>query len=432
MNTKEAIRYIIQEWLEYKLPSLIERDIPSDLLNTGLIIALVGVRRSGKTYLLYQIAKRLKEKLPSSNIIYINFEDERLYPLTGKELPLLFEVYEENFSYNRNLPLFLLLDEIHNHPSWERVLRNLYDKYRNVRFIITGSSARLLSSEIASSLRGRTITLEVFPFNFKEFLGAKGIKFEQKGILHSPTRHEVIKAFNEYLEFGGFPQIVFESMKMEILREYYQAIVYRDIVERYTIRNLRLFETFLKLVVQSASNLISFGKLANLLKGIGFKVSKNTLIGYMGYLKEAFFAFEVPIFSYSIKDQLQYPRKIYLVDVGLVNALSFKTSYDFGKLAENIVFLHLSGKDVYYWKNRLGYEVDFVVREGLETKELIQVCWDIRDEETKKREIRAILAAMDEFKLTKALILTKDFEGEELFDQKIIVFTPLWLWLVSR
>lgn len=152
----------------------------------------------------------------------------------------------------------------------------------------------------------------------------------------------------------------------------------------------------------------------------------------MGYLKETFFAFEVPIFSYSIKDQLQYPRKLYLVDVGLKNSVSFKISYDWGKLAENVVFLHLRKKEIYYWKNKLGYEVDFVVREGLETRELIQVAWDVSDETTKKREIRALLYAMEEFKLEKGIILTRDFEEEEIFDKKRVIFKPLWLWLVNR
>lgn len=432
MDGKEGIKYIIHEWFEYKLPKLIEREMPSDLLNTNLILTLAGVRRSGKTYLLYQIAKKLRERLPVSNIIYINFEDERLYPLTGNELQLLLEIYEENFSYERNLPLFLLLDEIQNCHFWERILRNLYDKDKNVRFIITGSSCKLLPSGVSSLLRGRTITWEVFPFNFNEFLRAKGIEFARKDIAYSPSRHRIINALNEYLEFGGFPQIVFEKMKMEILREYYRAILYRDIVERYTIRNLRLFETFLKLIVQHASGLVSFGKLANFLKSIGFKVSKNTIIEYMGYLKETFFAFEVPIFSYSIKDQLQYPRKLYLVDVGLKNSVSFKISYDWGKLAENVVFLHLRKKEIYYWKNKLGYEVDFVVREGLETRELIQVAWDVSDETTKKREIRALLYAMEEFKLEKGIILTRDFEEEEIFDKKRVIFKPLWLWLVNR
>ncbi|HAW49617.1 TPA: hypothetical protein DCX16_01500 [bacterium] len=428
---KETIKYIIKEWFDYQLPHIVKRDIPANLLETNLLLSLCGVRRSGKTYLLYQIVKKMREKFPTSNILYINFEDERLYPPTENMLPQILETYEENFSYNKDIPLFLLLDEIQNHPAWEITLRRLYDKNRGKRFIITGSSSKLLSSEIAYSLRGRTLTLEVFPFNFKEILKAKGIEYKEKDLKYSPRRHDIIKAFNEYLEFGGFPQIVFEEMKLEILREYYRSILYRDIVERYRMRNLRLFESFLKIVVHHSSGLMSFGKLANLLKSIGFKVSKNTVIEYLGYLKEAFFAFEVPIFSHSIKDQLQYPRKIYLVDVGLKNAVSIKTSYELGKLAENIVFLHLRNKEVYYWKNKAGYEVDFVIREGLEIKELIQVCWEVTDEKTMKREIRGLLMAMDEFKLDNALILTNDFEDIKKFDKKTIFFKPIWLWLVS-
>ena len=353
MNNMEKLRYILEEWFEYQIPPLIEREFHHTLLDSNLILSLVGVRRSGKTYLLYQLVNKLKKDIPSSNIIYINFEDDRLYPLTGEELKVLVDVYKQNFSYDSKKPLYLLLDEIQNIPLWENTVRRLYDKSKNLKIIITGSSSRLLSSEISTALRGRTLTYKVFPFSFKEFLKVKNIDFESKNIKYSSRKNNVIKSLREYLEFGGFPQVVLEKNKTEILKEYYRAILYRDIVERYRIKNLRLFENFLKVITQGISSLFSYGKTFNLFKTMGFKISKNTLIEYMRYIESSFFAFEVPIFSYNIKDQLQYPRKIYIIDTGLKNAVSFRFSQDLGKLAENLVFLELKrkDKDIYYWKN---------------------------------------------------------------------------------
>jgi len=325
-----------------------------------------------------------------------------------------------------------LLDEIQNIPLWEATIRRLYDREKNLKIIISGSSSRLLSSEISTALRGRTLTHKVFPFSFKEFLKANRINFEIKNIKYSTKRNIIIKGLRDYLEFGGFPQVVLEENKTELLQEYYRAILYRDIVERYQIKNLKLFENFLKVVTQHTASLFSYGKTLNLFKSMGYKISKNTLIEYMKYIESTFFAFEVPIFSYSIKDQLQYPRKLYIIDTGIRNAVSFRFSLDWGKLAENLVFIELKrqDKEIYYWKNSKNLEVDFLIKEGVEIKELIQVCWNIEDEKTRKREIRALLKAMDEFKIKEALVITENYDDSEEIDKKKIFFIPLWHWLI--
>jgi len=432
MNDMDKICYILQDYFESSLPPLIEREFPYSFLDSNLVISIVGVRRSGKTYLLYQLINKLKKTIPSHNIIYINFEDDRLYPLTGEELKVLLDIYKQNFSYDQQKPLYLLLDEIQNIPLWEATIRRLYDREKNLKIIISGSSSRLLSSEISTALRGRTLTHKVFPFSFKEFLKANKINFEIKNIKYSTKRNIIIKGLRDYLEFGGFPQVVLEENKTELLQEYYRAILYRDIVERYQIKNLKLFENFLKVVTQHTASLFSYGKTLNLFKSMGHKISKNTLIEYMKYIESTFFAFEVPIFSYSIKDQLQYPRKLYIIDTGIRNAVSFRFSLDWGKLAENLVFIELKrqDKEIYYWKNSKNLEVDFLIKEGLEIKELIQVCWNIEDEKTRKKEIKALLKAMDEFKIKEALVITENYDGSEEIDKKKIIFIPLWHWLI--
>lgn len=433
-NTRKLL-YAINEWFESEPPQFIDRSFPYDLIESDLITVLAGVRRSGKTYFLYQIADWLRRKVPYENIIYINFEDDRLYPITGNEIADILGVYRQNFSISKSHKVYLLLDEVQNIPNWERTLRRLYDREKNIKLVITGSSAYLLSSEIASSLRGRTLTHKVYPFSFREFLKAKSVSFEVSRLRYSKKKDEIVSLMKEYMEYGGFPQVVFEKSKSQLLREYYRSILYRDIIEKYSIRNIATFENFLKLTVQNMSSMFSYGKVVNSLKSIGHKASKNTIIDYLEYVEKAFFAFEVSIFSYSIKDQMQYPRKIYLIDTGLRNAVSFRFSEDMGRLAENIAFVELlrRDKEVYYWKDYYGHEVDFVIKNGLAIEQLIQICWFPEGaENTIQREIKGLLRAMKEFKLSSGMVLTEDMYEDREIDNCTIKFRPLWHWLVGE
>lgn len=429
----EKLHYLLNEWFERELPWFIERSFPYEWVDSDSILVLAGVRRGGKTYLLYQIADRLRKSIPPQNILYINLEDDRLYPITGNEIGDILRVYRQNFSASTSHKVYLFLDEIQNIPHWERTLRRLYDSEKDLKLIITGSSAHLLPSEIASSLRGRTLTYRVYPFSFREFLKAKNGSYEVEPLRFSKKKDEIFRLMKEYMEHGGFPQVVYERAKTDLLREYYRSIMYRDIIERYSIRNITLFENFLKLVVQNMSSMFSYGKAADFLKSIGYKISKNTLIDYLKYIENAFLAFEVPIFSYSIKDQIQYPRKIYLIDTGLRNAVSFRFTEDTGRIAENIVFVELlrRNEETYYWKDHYGHEVDFVLKRGLQVEQLIQVCWSPAEEKTLKRETTALLKAMKEFKISSGLVLTEDMYEDREIDRHRIEFRPLWLWLMS-
>jgi len=433
-STKEKLKVLLTRWFEFKPPKLIHREFNYSLLNSSSILSIVGVRRCGKTFLLYQIMEKLK--IPRENIVYLNFEDEILYPLAGDELHNLLSVYFENFSPDQGNKIYLLLDEIQNIPNWEKWIRRVYDTQQNIKIIITGSTSKLTGYEIGTSLRGRTITFNLYPFSFKEFLNAKNFQFNHETIAYSKEKPFLIKHLNEYLEYGGFPQITFEKIENRnlILQEYYRAIFYRDIVEKYSIRNVKLLDSFLKLIISNTSSLVSFSKAENILKTIGFKVSKSTLIEYMNYLTSCFLCFEVPIFSYKIKDQLQYSRKIYNIDTGLTNAINFKFSKDTGKVYENAVFLELKRRgeeEIYYWKNRAGKEVDFIIKKGLEPYQLIQVCSNFDSLHTKEREIKAIISAMEEFKLKEGLVITEDYEENIKVGNKKIRLTPLWKWLLE-
>lgn len=431
----EKLAYLLTEWFESTLPEIIPRDIKIDFTDDRFITTIAGVRRSGKTYTFFDAIKSLKQSHPASNIIFINFEDDRLLPIEGNEVSELLNVFRQRFDYHENKRIYLFLDEIQNIPDWEKSIRRIHDHEQQVKIAITGSSSKLLSTEIATSLRGRTISYSIYTLSFNEFLRFNTFELKDTtNIYYSSQRDQLIRHYNEYQQFGGFPDVVLSKNKTAILKEYFRAIFYRDIVERYNIRNIQLFENLMKLVVQTMSARFSYGKIQNVLASIGQKVSKATLVDYMAKIESSFFAFQVPIFSYAIKDQLQYPRKIYLIDPGIRNAVTFRFSDDSGRLMENVVFNHLQRQadtDIYYWANEQGYEVDFVIKNGMLVTDLIQVCERLHDDKTKKREFRALISALNEFNLDKATIITLNEYGDETVENKTIHIRPIWMWLLT-
>ncbi len=220
----------------------------------------------------------------------------------------------------------------------------------------------------------------------------------------------------------------------KLLENYYTDIIYRDILERHTIKNTQVLEYLSGMFMENISALISYGKVRDVLKSQGIKTTVNTIQEYTGYLEDAFLHFQMPIFSFSIKDRLQYPRKIYCIDSGLRNTVSFRFSQDMGRLFENIIFLEFKRrkKEIYYWKNRRGQEVDFVIKEGLKIKEVVQVSWDIENDRTKKREVDALLRAMEEFKLKEGVIITKDRAGIEEFGDRTIKYVSAHEFLLGE
>jgi predicted AAA+ superfamily ATPase len=436
VDDMENLRYILSEWFENPLPAFIKRNVPTDILEEGFILSLAGVRRGGKTYTFYQIIDNLLQTVPKQNIIYINFEDDRLLPITGNEISEILNIYHQHYQYNDKFPIYLFLDEVQNIPNWDKSVRRILDHEKHVKIAITGSNSKLLSSEISTALRGRTLSSIIFPLSFPEFLRFKQIEIQYtENIAFSPQKNQILRLFNEYKEYGSFPQVVLSQKKNQILTEYFRAIFYRDIIERYQIRQIKVFENFLKLVIQSMASRFSFGKIANAMASLGQKVSKTTLIDYMSQVEAAFLAFQIPIWSNNVKDQLQYPRKIFLIDTGLRNAISFRFSDDHGRLLENIVFNQLHRRrenEIYYYANEQGQEVDFVVKQGIAVTNLIQVCENLADPETRKREIRSLVKAMHEFQMDSATILTHDEHGTESIQDKTITLKPVWLWLLEQ
>ncbi|MCX9013876.1 MAG: ATP-binding protein [Candidatus Methanoperedens sp.] len=396
---------------------------------TGKINSIIGPRRAGKTFFIYQNMNDLRKKGLKDKMLYINFEDERLFPVKKEELDLILESYYELYPENVGEKLYVFFDEIQVVPNWQLFIRRLNDQ-ENMEICITGSSSKLLSREIATELRGRTLTYFIYPYSFKEFLKTKGVQLE-RNFEYKPVIYEIKKLLQEYVEFGGFPEVTERDsvLKTKILQEYFDMIFYRDLVERYKIRNFIAVKEIMLTLLNNFSTYFSINRYHGSLKSQGKKISKNTLFTYLSCIADINFVFLVPKYG-KLKEQIANPKKVYVIDTGLINAVAFKVSRDIGKLYENLVFIELNrkGKEVYYWKN--SYECDFLVKEGEKIKEAIQVCYEVT-EKNKEREINGLIEAMEEFKLSEGMIITNDFEGEEVVEGKKIIYTPLWKWLLQ-
>lgn len=425
---KEILKGIIRDFHVEPLPELFDRDIEVPL-SSGKIISLIGVRRSGKTSFLFNfIGKLNKQGIDMRKFLYLNFEDERL-DLKTDELDLILQAYRELYPDLNLKECYLFFDEIQNIENWEKFVRRVYDSItRNI--FITGSNARFLSSEIATSLRGRTLSYEVFPLSFREYL-----RFNNVGIdLHSSrSLAKINNSLHKYLNNGGFPEVIKydDKLREKVLQEYFNVMIYRDIVERYEIRNAVVLKFFIKRVLASSTKQLSVNTIYNELKSSGFKIGKNLLYGYLDACQSIYLAFVLKKFAHKFVSLELGERKVYCIDNGLLNAVNFRFSEDKGKAIEQVVFLEMKrrGKEIYFYRER--YECDFVVKEGNSVSEAIQVSHTFADEKTKKRELRGIVDACKEFGLKQGVIITnntsEDFEVEKIKIHAV----PLYRWLLS-
>ena len=432
---KTIIKAILYEWLEQDLPDIIKREINLSRyldMRVNKIITITGFRRIGKTYLAYDLIKKLLKEKSKKDVLYINFEDERI-PQKTEFLTQLLPAVKEIFG---RTPQFLFLDEVQNIPNWSKWLRRIYDK-ENIRIFVTGSSSKMSSREIPTELRGRCLEQKVYPLSFKEFLAFKNIKVDFKNLAYLENQKaKVIYSLEEYLLFGGMPEVALadKTKKKEILQQYFSSVLRRDVIERFKVKNEEALKATVNLLLNSI--IFSISRVYKNLKSANLKIGKTTISHYLGYIENSYFMEPVPLFSYKIKDQLQYPRKIYFIDNGFINALSLKFSKNYGRLFENSTFVQLKRKypelEIFYWKDSRQKEVDFICKEDAEVKLLIQVCYDIADSQTKTREIKALIKASQELKCDNLLIITNDFEGGEKVKDKKIKFIPLWKWMLKQ
>jgi len=396
---------------------------------TGQIIVITGARRSGKSFIMRQLAKELiKRGVNENRILIVNFEDPRFIDLNPQLLQQIYETYLE-FLNPKDKP-YIFFDEVQEVQKWEKWVRTMQE-LKKANIILSGSNAKLLSRELATLLTGRHLDITVFPLSFKEFLDFNGLYLKEELDFVS-KKIEIKRLMRNYLEFGSFPEVVLQKEKREILLSYFEDILNKDLVRRYKIRKSENLKALIKFYLANPSSLITFSSLEKSLK-----ISADTIEKFSNYFETAYLTFFLKRFSFKIKEQEKSPRKVYTVDTGLANTIGFRFSQNLGKLAENIVFLELKRKalfypdlEFYYWKDERHREVDFLIKEKLKVNKLLQVCWNIEDKETRKREIESLIKAMREFKLNEGLIINEDYEGEEKIKGKEIKFIPLWKWLL--
>jgi len=424
MDLADALRKWNPWWGNGRVEVGVERASKSELIksmDTRHIKDIIGVRRSGKTTLMYQIIDHiLGRKTEPTKIILVRFDDVTI-STAGFD-----EIEKAIYQINTN-PEYLFLDEVQERRGWEKWVKNLYDLNKFKQIFVTGSSASLLSRELGTLLTGRHISFQLFPFSFKEYLKANNwtnfsanfLKAEKLRLLHY---------LNLYIKNGGFPETLNkdETTAKTILSGIYNDIVSRDIMSRHPVELPKLNELVYYLITNAARE-YSYRSVSRAV-GINIETAQN----YMKFAQDAFLIFSLDLFSFKLKIQFRQNKKIYCIDAGLGNAVAFKFLEEQGRIYENVVYLELKrrGKEVYYWKSVAG-ETDFVVKEGLKIIEAIQVCLDPSNEKTKKREIKGLVSACKEFKLKEGKVITEDFSGEENANGIKVRYIPLWLWLLE-
>jgi len=327
----------------------------------------------------------------------------------------------------------VFFDEIHEIPGWEKFIRRLLEQEKYPVYI-TGSSSHLLSSEIATTLRGRTLTVEVFPFSFHEYLSHIGVE----PVPHPASKQRSIYAHQArmYMHAGGFP----ESIGCEphfhriLLQNYVDTIMYRDIIDRHQISQTHVVRELITYCLQNCSSLLSINKLFHRLKSQGKAIGKNAVYDIMAYIEDAYCLFPISVFSHSHNQRSIAPKKLYAVDQGLITAYTIKPGFEHAALLENTVFCSIRHRTsgIYYYVTHDGYEVDFVVAPAGEAVRLVQCCLSLVEPETKKREIRVLIQAMEELGLSGATIVTIDEdETIDAGEGRSIQVMPLWRWLLQ-
>ena len=430
---KNIISQLIDDFHERVLPEPVNRTGEFSEIK-GKADIVIGMRRSGKTWFCYQkIRELIASGTRKEEILYLNFEDDRLLDFTVRNFQEILDVYFGKYPGHRDTRCKFFFDEIQRIDQWEMFIRRLLDT-ENLRIFITGSSSKLLSSEIATALRGRSLPIEIFPFSFEEFLRFNGLFQDRPKTFGAGTVSMLRKAAVDYLEIGGFPEIqkLDRDLRIEILQGYIDSVLLKDIIERHKIGNVTVLKHLARHIMNSSGGQFSVNKFYNTMKSMSIKCTKNSLYEYIDHFADAFLFYKVPIHSRSEKSRLINPVKIYTIDTGLLNAMTFRDSHNYGPLLETMVFMHLRrwGYDVEYVNTKNGYEVDFFARHKISgDTQLIQVCWDLADKKTLERELRGLKNAMDELSFPTGTIVTWD--DETIIDNKIKAI-PIWKWALGN
>ena len=425
---RETLKYVLRETTEQDLPAVRERacEVP---LESGKVVALVGVRRSGKTFIMFQTIHRLVDAGTSRRrIIYLNLEDDRLFPIAPEDMDLILGAHAELYPEEAASGVrYLFLDEVQAVAGWERYARRIHDSGR-VRLFITGSSSGVLTRDLAPAMRGRSISMEVFPLSFPEFLSFRGISYTP---YRSIDEARIVNALEEYLTWGGLPEIVLADATLRplILTEYVSLMFFRDLLERYAVRNESVMKLLFMHCCSNPATLVSLNRLHGDLRSRGMQVSKNTLYDYMTYLEDAMLVFTSPRYDRSLRRQGQAPRKVHPVDPALTQAFRARPEDDRGRRLEAAVFLdeRRRTKQVFYLSN--AHEID-IVSESPGGTRLINSVWSLESASAIRRESESLRWGMDRVQGSSAWLVAHDPAGIRKTSEGSPVVSA-WRWLMG-
>lgn len=414
---KNLLRQVIYEQRSKEADLGVIRRIDTKLLDCPEVLVITGIRRCGKSVLMQQIRERQNEK-----DYYLNFDDERLINFRVEDFQMLNEVFMEDFGIQKHY----YLDEIQNVEGWERFVNRLYSQ--GCKVFVTGSNANLLSRELGTFLTGRHVTMELYPFSFREYLELEQIEVKQDTFYTTEGKALLLGKIQRYMKAGGFPQYI-QSDSDNYLFSLYNDIIYKDVVVRNKINNEKQLKEMMYYLASNATHRFTYNSVA---KAVNIK-SPDTIKSYIGFIEDTYLVRQLAKFDYSVGVQMRSPKKIYFIDNALIHKIGFNATDNLGSSLENCVCVELMrrGKDIYYHADT--QECDFIMREGVTIVDAMQVTVSIKDAGTREREIKGLLAAMERYGLPMGSIITLEEEEEIIVnDHQQISVRPIWKWLLQK
>ena len=423
----------MREFYEFGIPEDVRPRNVDYLEKRNSATVVTGMRRTGKTYVTYQRMRALVDAgIPLERIVHVNFDDDRLKGVKLEHLRLVGDLHAEMFPDAAKERCWYFLDELQDVKGWELYARRLLDSHL-VQLCLTGSSSKMLSGEIATQMRGRSMDVEVFPLSFAEFLSFNSLVKAIPSAPYSPRSAGVLRnAMQRYLDEGGFPDVQGDEFRVRVktLQGYVDAVLYRDVIERHNVPSVQSLRYTLEYIKHNFAHKISTRAISGVLKGLGLSDSREYISDYLDWLEQAYLIYRVPLRTDSLAVRRMNPDKFYLVDTGLARAVTPKSDAARGCFLENLVFLALRRgfNKIEYYNTSNGDEVDFLVTDrATKERRLVQVSWELSSPGTEERELKALKDARNEIKVDDCIVVTWDDERE--VDGIRIV--PVWKWCLE-
>ena len=423
----------MREFYEFGIPEDVRPRDVDYLEKRNSATVVTGMRRTGKTYVTYQRMRALVEAgVPIERIVHVNFDDDRLKGVRLEHLRLIGDIHAEMYPDAARERCWYFLDELQDVEGWELYARRLIDSHK-VQLCLTGSSSKMLSGEIATQMRGRSIDVEVFPLSFAEFMRFNSLVRAIPTEPYSPRTAGALRhAMARYLEEGGFPDVQGDDFRVRVmtLQGYVDAVLYRDVIERHEVPSVQSLRYTLEYIKNNFAHKISTRAISGVLKGLGLSDSREYVSNYLDWLEQAYLIYRVPVRTDSLAVRRMNPDKFYLVDTGLARAVTPKSDASRGWFLENLVFLALRRgfNKIEYYNTRNGDEVDFLVTDlATKRRRLVQVSWELSSRATEQRELAALRDARGEIMVDDCTVVTWDEER----DADGIRIVPAWKWCLE-